>query len=68
MTRKLIIILMRSYKYKTLLKRLKEKNILVSSVSDYPFSNNILSNLVRIAIPSGKDFKILKSFFHSYKD
>jgi len=61
-------ILMKCNKYSELLNRLKEKNILISNVSDYQFSNNMLKNLVRITIPSEKDFETLKHFFNNYKN
>lgn len=60
-------ILMKYDESDNLVKKLQENNILVNSVSDYPFSNNILNKIIRITIPSDKDFKTLKYFFSSYR-
>ncbi len=61
-------ILIRHNKSDDLLKKLREKNILVNNVSGYPFSNNILNDVIRVTLPSGKDFKVLKYFFSNYKN
>jgi len=60
-------ILINHDKSSDLLKKLKEKNILVNNISDYPFSNSILRDVIRMTLPSANDFIFLKRFFNHYK-
>lgn len=60
-------ILIKHSKSEDLLNKLREKNILVNNISVYPFSNNILNDVIRVTLPSAKDFVFLKYFFNNYK-
>jgi len=53
-------LLIKHKKAEQLYKKLCEANILVLNTSNYPNSNNLLKNTLRITIPIGKDLNIFK--------
>jgi len=53
-------LVVRNENIKKMVNQLKEDGILISDISDYPFSFDLLKNLARIAIPSENDLPILE--------